>query len=569
MNPLHDEHPRGELRAPAPATRGVGDVHVGRGVAWLLCGVFVGLIVLVPLLDQTVGALRRAAKGETPLPPVADLASMWPRLPMIEGTLRKDPSWRGVRDLNLYLVRAHDRFTTGLEDASALSAWLTPPLRRLISGTLHGGSEDVFVGWRGWLYYRPDIEYLTGPGFLSAAVQARRSGHGDPVAAIVQCRDELAARGIALLVVPTPVKPMIYPEQFALRYGAEAQLEQPDYAAFAAQLAAASVAVCDLRPAMAEAKQQRPGEPLYLATDTHWTPAGLAVATRAIAATLGAHGWAQPAAAQAPRSDKTVANTGDLARMLEFPGAVRLHDPETVSLPAFEAPPGGPAEVLLLGDSFSNIYSLAGMGWGTGAGLAESLAAQIGAPVEPVCVNGDGAFASRLALRLDLLRGQDRLAGKKVVVWQFAARELTHGDWRTDIPLTPRVAAKRGPGLSTPQQVRGRIAAMTTPPAPGKTPYDTAVIALHLEQVVRTDTDAPQPDRLVYLWGMRENAWTDALRWRVGGEVSLVLLPWKEVERFVGRHWRVELEDAAAAGLEAWWAITQPGMAEMLQEFTR
>jgi len=30
--------------------------------------------------------------------------------------------------------------------------------------------------------------------------------------------------------------------------------------------------------------------------------------------------------------------------------------------------------------------------------------------------------------------GVDRLAGKRVVVWQFAARELSAGDWRV-IPL--------------------------------------------------------------------------------------------------------------------------------------
>lgn len=561
---------RGERRAPPPATRGLGEGVVGRGVARLLCGVFLLMIIGIPLLDQTVGALRRAGKGQAPVPPLADIATMWPRLPMIEATLTEEPSWRGVRTLNLYFLRARDRFTTGFEDASALSAWLTPTLRRYFSGVLHGGSEDVFVGWRDWLFYRPDVEYLTGRGFLDPAARTPGTGQGDPLAAMVQFRDQLAARGVALLVVPTPVKPMIYPEQFALRYGPGDQLDHPDYPRLLTQLAAAGIAVCDLRKPLADAKERDPALPLFLATDTHWTPAGLDLAARAIASTVTGQGWLSPAAPAAVRTVQPVSNTGDLARMLEFPGAVQLHDPETVSLPQFDTLPAETAaEVLLLGDSFSNIYSLAEMGWGTGAGLAETLAAHLGAPVEPVCVNGDGAYASRLALCLDLLRGHDRLAGKKVVVWQFALRALSHGDWRTDLALAPAQKAKRGLGLSMPERVHGRIAAMTTPPAPGNTPYDTAVIALHLEQVVLADTSAPQPDRLVYLWGMRENAWTDALRWRAGEEVTLVLLPWKEVERFVGRHWRVELEDAPVADLEAWWAVTQPGMAEMLQGFAK
>ena len=35
----------------------------------------------------------------------------------------------------------------------------------------------------------------------------------------------------------------------------------------------------------------------------------------------------------------------------------------------------------------------------------------------------------------EIAAGNDRLAGKRVVIWQFAARELAFGDWKiSDLP---------------------------------------------------------------------------------------------------------------------------------------
>ena len=84
--------------------------------------------------------------------------------------------------------------------------------------------------------------------------------------------------------------------------------------------------------------------------------------------------------------------------------------------------------MLLLGDSFTNIYSMPSMGWGRGAGLAEHLSLRLGFDVDRIAVNGDGAHASRDALRR---AGPRRLSGKRVVVFQFAARELLAGSWGT------------------------------------------------------------------------------------------------------------------------------------------
>jgi len=94
----------------------------------------------------------------------------------------------------------------------------------------------------------------------------------------------------------------------------------------------------------------------------------------------------------------------------------------------WEADPKG--DVLLLGDSFTNVFSMEPMGWGTAAGLGPQLAHALGRGVDVIAQNDSGAFATREALARALGGGDDRLAGKKVVVWEFASRELSVGDWK-------------------------------------------------------------------------------------------------------------------------------------------
>ena len=87
------------------------------------------------------------------------------------------------------------------------------------------------------------------------------------------------------------------------------------------------------------------------------------------------------------------------------------------------------ADILLMGDSFSNIYSHAALGWGRSAGLAEQLSLLLSRPLDAIIIDGGGAMAGRRQLAGDMARGRDRLAGKRLVIWQFASRELSQGDW--------------------------------------------------------------------------------------------------------------------------------------------
>jgi alginate O-acetyltransferase complex protein AlgJ len=134
-------------------------------------------------------------------------------------------------------------------------------------------------------------------------------------------------------------------------------------------------------------------------------------------------------------------NVGDTARMLDLPDRARLFPSETVWLRRVLHRDGSPwrssrtADVLVLGDSFSNIYALESMGWGTSAGFVEQLSYALRRPVDRIVQNDQGAFATREMLA----RRRERLEGKRIVVYQFAERELAFGDWK--LPGLPAPSA--------------------------------------------------------------------------------------------------------------------------------
>src|SRR5690606_23876526 len=166
------------------------------------------------------------------------------------------------------------------------------------------------------------------------------------------------------------------------------------------------------------------------------------------------------------RQHQTVSNLGDVAVMLKLPESQALYKPQEVTIAPVQvegvpwtATPGAP--VLLLGDSFSNIYSQTELGWGEGAGLAEQLSFALKLPLDRIVINAGGAHATRQRLAAELARAPQRLDGVRVVLWQFAQRELLAGDWKP-IPLPqPTEAPSPTRPVATEQiTVRGVIRAI-------------------------------------------------------------------------------------------------------------
>lgn len=212
-------------------------------------------------------------------------------------------------------------------------------------------------------------------------------------------------------------------------------MQNPSYSAFVDDLRRDGVIVFD--PVAEMARAGASGDLQYLATDTHWRPETVQRVAASLAVFLGRVTVLPPVSAPGYRVEPREARqTGDTAAMLDLPPGQRLYPPERVSLRFVIGPDGDPwrpsrdADVLVLGDSFSNVYSLAAMGWGESAGFVEQLSYALQRPVDRIVQNDEAAHATRALLQRELGGASDRLAGKRVVIWQFAARELAFGDWR-------------------------------------------------------------------------------------------------------------------------------------------
>lgn len=376
MEPNPPAAPVPYLHREVQAREELGRTAVSPWLAALLTGVFLGMIAAVPLLQPD------------PAAPFSELAADRPLLASI--------------------IRFEDR----LEEESWVMEELLPPVQLFLTGVLGTGNEQVVPGRGGrggWLFYRPAVDSLTGPGFPE-----------DARAALLDLHRRLEDRGIRMLVLPVPVKAAVHPEKLTSR-PVRPPVRNAGWEAFVRFLEREGIAVIDLAPAL----------PQFLATDTHWTPDGMELAAKALADWIRA---SVPLAGRETvwkREERQVEGQGDLARMLELPPGQTLFPPQRVTVRAVpDWRPDPSAEVLILGDSYTNVYSRSDLGWGTGAGLAEQLAFHLRRPVDRIAVNAGGAWASRQALARELAAGRDRLAGKKVVVVQFSARELSFGDWR-------------------------------------------------------------------------------------------------------------------------------------------
>ena len=426
-----------------------------------------------------------------------------------------------------------------LEKDSVLSQRLLPRVQSLLTGALGAGNEQVYLGRNGWLFYRQDVEYVTGPPFLSPLQLKQRANAGlqpDPVKAIVDFRDQLAARGIELVIVPVPTKASVEPEMLSTRASGAEALQNASFAEFQRQLASAGVRTFDPTALLMARKSAAPATPLYLGTDTHWRAETMELVTRELAASLPL----PPAAADSMLRvvPKEVTGVGDIARMLKLSDAQRLYPPETVTISQVVSGnnlwrPDPAADVLVLGDSFANIFSLEALGWGESAGFAEHLSKALGGrKLDCILRNSDAAFATREILANELARGRDRLAGKKLVIWEFAARELAFGNWKLlDLKLgAPAVSRFFTPAPGEAVEVTGIVEAASSVPRPGSVPYTDHVMAVHLTITNMAGTPVKEPlEAITYVWSMRDNVWTNAARLRPGDTVRLRLRAWADV----------------------------------------
>ncbi len=561
---------------PKPQTREeqakleIGHTEISLGVKWTLFVVGLFTLFVVPAV-QTYREMQQHAEDlrEHPWPQCCDILDALPRAAAAYseyngGWISK--TFRG----NAVLLQAIDKYEKDLKAKSFLTQFILPSTQEMLvyAGS---GNERGYVGRQRWLLYRPGIDYYTGPGFLNPRHMARRANSGtewrpapqpDPRAAILQFHRQLAERNIRLVLMPTPDKATIHPEKFSSRYeGRRMSVHNPSYRQFLNELEAEGVLVCDVTDTLAQYRD-RSGSAVYLATDTHWRPEAMELAVAELARFIEEKTVLGATAVDRYRhqTPRDVKNLGDIAMMLKLRQNQGVFGEEVVTIrPVTDAAgelwrPDPAAEVLVLGDSFANIYSLEMMNWGCAAGLAEQLSFALHRPVDTILRNDDGASATREMLSRELAQGEDRLAGKKVVVWQFAARELAVGDWKL-LDMTLKQSHKPADGLPPMGHefvVSGTIAAKSAAPRAGQMPYAHHIFTLDLTDLQVHGGTITEPKIAVFLFSMRNHRNSPAFSWPVGKRVKLEIQPWRP--NFFRQYGRINRTETNDIELERpWW----------------
>lgn len=375
-----------------------------RALEWTVIGSLLAVVIGIPASQ----AVREAASGKVP-----HLLRLFTTLPTKKA------------------LHAWDQET---RDRSTLAKAIRSRSLELQYDWFGDAGPKAIEGKDGWLFYRPDVEYLMQPAFtderfylgtFDTVVAGERVNVRNPLVAIRDMNDQLARRGIQLIVVPIPGKPTIYPERLA---GAEVDIEKSPTLVLVDSLRAGGVAVVDLVHPLRAAKVGSNAD-LYLHRDTHWSPAGLAVAAEEISKALLAIPEVvgnRDSALYSVR-DTSVERWGDISEMTALPHRRSLWKTETVvahqvrdtsGVPYRDAPQ---ARVVWLGDSYSRIYQTDAP---KSAGVIAQVARRIGQPLTSI-VNDGGAST---VVRRQLLRKPQVLDQAKVVVWTFVERDIRFGE---------------------------------------------------------------------------------------------------------------------------------------------
>ena len=370
-------------------------------------------VIMVPGLIQTVSELRH---GERP------------------------------RSLDIFLqpptARNLHGYEQSLEETSLVINQFRPWMQYIEWRFLDDAGEKAVVGRHGWLFYRPSVRYL-----IERETGAHESVAASPLAAIRSFRDQLQAQGIRLLVVPVPNKESIYPGMLAKRAEDVGVVVSEQTRRLLGQLEQCGIEHVDLFEVFRRARQgESRSDPrrLYLTQDSHWSPEGARLAAGAVAQRVLALGTVNRGDHAYTLRSVTVRRHGDLVQMLRVQQIERALEPERLDcLQVLQSDARTPyrdvpeSDVLILGDSFLRVYEEDDPG---AAGFIAHVARELGQPLSSI-VNDGGAST---LVRQTLARRPALLSNKKLVIWEFAERDIRYGTegWQI-VPLarsktTPR-----------------------------------------------------------------------------------------------------------------------------------
>lgn len=407
-------------------------------------------------------------------------------------------AWAGGVAHDLASAERLRAFEKELHDASFVTHHVLPWYQWLLVRFARHGTKEAVVGRDGWLFYGDDLASAYGRGFLGPGV-----GGLTALDAITDFRDQLKRRNVKLLLLPSYSKEMLDPDRLSPLTDGLTGAPNPDLERFYAELAARKIDFVRMDEIFRQCRAQSgdPRHPLGLPRDTHWSPSTMEFAAAKIAARvrdlLGELDAGPPQLFV--RRTVTISAGGDLLRMLGLPAGQRLEPPMELELHPVAwkstgelVTPDSDSEVLLLGDSLTNVFSNPEQGMGQAAGLPEQLAFELDRAIDVIALDGKSATGVREALA----RRPDGLKGKQIVVWQFGVRMLALGDgeWRRVEMPAPKAEGANPPdvtgNVAPPVTVVGTLMEATRiDPAKWDYPFCLGVMEYKVEQVVAGKVD--------------------------------------------------------------------------------
>jgi hypothetical protein len=399
---------------------------------------YTALLPRITSADSAAKAVMRLAGPRSP-------AAAWPGLTLI--ALRRIM-------VGADYLRPYEK---EMEKSSVFANAVRPWMRLAYYLVFRDAGDKAIPGKNGWMFYRPDVHYLTRPDIAdprSVIVDPNDVPVKDAVLDTIKSfKRQLDAMGIDLVVVIMPGKPSIYPDMLAPSMQPESAGTFSHSTVFIAQMAEAGITTVDLfTPFAKERRRDRTcGDSLYLRTDTHFRGRAVRIAAAEVAATLRRFQWFSQGGTEYAVDTVMALRSGDIAEMVKLPRVTMPRfnlpfPPESTTcyrVMRIERDDSGKiidrvpykddyrnSQILVLGDSYSRIYQTDEP---RSAGWISHLALEIGQPVASL-VNDGGAST---LVRQMLARKTNLLKGKKAVVWEVVERDLRFGEegWK-DIKLT-------------------------------------------------------------------------------------------------------------------------------------
>jgi hypothetical protein len=421
------------------------------------------LIGLIDSLTAEISVLEESSASD-PLSIKEGLSAIINRIELISNRLKRNGlnyiseiihHFFKYTAFNHHYLRKYEK---EIENSSIIANSIRP-LVQFVNFKLYGDpGEKAILGKNGWMFYKPDVEYLYKPSVTDPRSKVvdynSKPVQDDPVKVILNFKNQLSEMGIELMVVIVPGKPSIYPDLInpAIKISFNREISHSQH--ILRLLEQKGVKVVDLFIPFLQERQRDSlfGDSLYLRTDTHWKNRGPRLAAASVASAVKQMPWFHESFPKTEYVIDTVEvyRNGDIGVMTRLSdiriGKMQLKLPleKTRCYQVFSVTRDDSGKIisknlyrdehrrsriLILGDSFSRIYQTDEP---RSAGWISHLAYELSEPLSSI-VNDGGAST---IVRQTLSKKVSLLKGKKLVIWEFVERDLRFGEggWK-EVPI--------------------------------------------------------------------------------------------------------------------------------------